>query len=256
MADSSEVGDAGTADVDGREVRVYADLDELSRAARGEFLERAQHALSGGGRMTVSLSGGSTPERLYRALVDLDVDWERVHFFFGDERHVPPEHEGSNYRMVREALFDRIDVPPENVHRILAEHEPEEAARLYEAELAAFFALKSKRFPSFDLALMGTGADGHTASLFPGSVALEERDRLVIAPFVEELGVHRITLTRPVFEEAACLLFLVAGADKRPALARILAAPPGASDLPAGRIRPRDGELVWMVDRAAAGALA
>jgi 6-phosphogluconolactonase len=251
MADSPEADVALPAETHDREVRIYADLDELTRAARGEFLERAQHALAGGGRMTVSLSGGSTPERLYRSLADLDVDWERVHFFFGDERHVPPDHADSNYRMVREALFDRIEIPRENVHRILAEHPAEEAARLYEAELAAFFALRSKRFPSFDLALMGMGADGHTASLFPGSAALEERSRMVVAPYVDAVGTHRITLTMPMFEEAACLLFLVAGTDKRAALARILAADPGASDLPSGRIRPRDGELIWMLDRAA-----
>jgi 6-phosphogluconolactonase len=238
-----------------RELRVYADLDALTRAARSEFLERAELAIRKHRRFTVCLSGGTTPERLYASLADAGVDWSRVHFFFGDERHVPPDHRDSNYLMVREALFERAGLPGENVHRILAERPAAEAAALYEAELRAFFALPAGAVPRFDLVLMGMGPDGHTASLFPNDALLDERERLVASARIEALGVERITLTMPVFEAAACLLFLVSGADKAPALARIFAADPGESELPSGRIRARAGELVWLVDRAAAPTL-
>jgi 6-phosphogluconolactonase len=236
-----------------REVRVLPDLDQLTSAARAELVERGRRAIAERGVFRLCLSGGSTPKRLYASLEERDLDWPRVEIFFGDERHVPPDHKDSNYRMAREALFERVPLPAQNIHRIEAELPAPEAAARYEAVLSASFALRTGELPRFDLALMGMGTDGHTASLFPGSSLLEERRRLVASAAIEELDTERITLTVPVFEAAACLLFLVAGGDKASALARILAAEPGTGDLPAGRIVPRAGELVWMVDHAAAG---
>ena len=243
------MGDASTGGA--RDVRVHADLDELARAARDELVRRAHAARRAGRRFTIVLSGGSTPKRLYESLADADLDWRSIDLFFGDERHVPPMHADSNYRMVREALLARAPIPEDCVHRIRAELEAPRAAERYEREIEAALGLVEGERPRFDLALMGMGPDGHTASLFPGSAALDERERLVVAPWIPRLSAHRITLTIPAFESAACVLFLVASADKADALAAILAAEPGRAELPAGRIVPERGELVWMVDRAA-----
>lgn len=235
-------------------------MAELARAAAGELEAAAARAVAERGRFTVALAGGSTPRRLYELLADAGepwrarVPWERTHVFFGDERHVPADHPESNYRMAREALL--AHVPVASVHRMRGEDEADGAARSYEAELAAFFGLAAGgRPPALDLVLLGLGTDGHTASLFPGSVALRERRRWVVAPFVEPLGAHRITLTLPVFGGARQVMFLVSGPDKADALARVLAPRPADDPPPAARVHPRTGALLWIVDEAAAARL-
>lgn len=232
-------------------VRVYADVEALADAACDEFVARAGASLRERGRFDVVLSGGSTPRRLYERLARVPLDWDSIGLWFGDERHVPPRHEDSNYRMLQESLLTHAGVDASRVHRIRGELPAEQAAREYEDELRRVFGLREGDVPRFDLALMGMGADGHTASLFPGTGALAVRDRLAAAVWVPHLAAWRVTLTRPVFEAARALVFLVAGADKRAPLARVLAAEPGASDLPAGAVAPPDGEQVWLVDRAA-----
>lgn len=244
------------------DLRIFADGAELARAAAEEFARRADQAIDARGRFSVALSGGSTPRRLFTLLADPAepfrdrIDWHAVHFFWGDERHVPPDHPESNDRMARETLLDPLSVPAENVHRIRGE-EPDahRAAALYEEELRAFFS----GAPRFDLVLLGLGADAHTASLFPGTAAVRERERWAVAQWVEKLEAFRITLTPTVLNRAAALIFLVQGEEKAAALRAVLEGDrEGERDLdrwPAQAVCPQDGELLWLVDRAAASGV-
>lgn len=243
-------------------LRCVEDADAVARAGAEAFAEAAGHAIAARGRFTVALAGGTTPRRLYQLLaapaagLRTAVRWDRVHVFFGDERHVPPDHAESNFGMARRALL--AHVTPASVHRMRGEEaDPAVAAAAYEAELARFFGASpgSDPPPRLDLVLLGLGADGHTASLFPGSAALAERRRWVAAPYVGRLGVHRLTLTLPVLERAREALFVVAGEEKAEAVARVLAPAPGAARLPAACVRPGSGATRWIVDRAAAARL-
>jgi len=207
------------------------------------------------GRFSISLSGGSTPRRLYQLLAEPPfrqaMPWDRIHWFWGDERFVPPDHPDSNYRMVREALLARAPVPAANIHPVETEGDPAAAARAYERTLKDYYGAETldPARPLFDVELLGLGPDGHTASLFPGTKVLDERQRWV----TEVVGAkpeERITLTYPVLDSSRHTAFLVAGADKREPLARVLA---GDRELPAARFQPV-GELVWFVDEAAYSA--
>jgi 6-phosphogluconolactonase len=240
------------------EVRRVAGAEEVARAAAEEVAAAAAHAVAARGRFTLALSGGSTPHRLYALLADPQapyrarLPWALTHVFFGDERPVGPEHPYSNYRMAREALL--AHVPLGSVHRIRGEDPA--AARSYEEELRAFFGLApGDPPPRLDLVLLGLGPDGHTASLFPGSEALGELTRWVISPVVAQLGTRRTTLTLPVLDRARAILFLVSGAEKATALARVLSPAAGEEPLPAARVRPDGGRLIWLVDQAAASDL-
>jgi 6-phosphogluconolactonase len=237
---------------------VCRDIEDLSRKAAVEFVRLARDRAAAG-RFAVALSGGSTPRALYALLASAEfqpqIPWPRVHFFWGDERAVPPDHPDSNYRMAFEALLGKAPVPAENIHRIEGELAPEEAAARYEKTLRDFFALEDAAWPVFDLILLGLGDDGHTASLFPGSAALAETRRLVAAVYVEKLKTHRITLTLPVLNRAANIFFLVAGTDKAAIVADALRKKTGPATLPAQRIDPPGGRLVWFVDSAASSAL-
>jgi 6-phosphogluconolactonase len=240
-----------------RAVRVFADAAELARAAAEEISSRILETLRDHDRFAWALAGGSTPRTLYRLLASdpyrRRLPWQALHFFWGDERHVPPDDPQSNYRMARETLLDAVPVPPGNVHRIAAEEpDAERAARLYEAELRAFFALAPAEWPRFDLVLLGLGPDGHTASLFPGSAAVRERERLVVAPWVEAQQAFRITLTPPVLSRARGAIFLVSGAEKAAALRAVVAGEPDPDRYPAQMVA---GNRWWMVDRAAARLL-
>jgi len=222
---------------------VLADLEAISREAARRFVAQAAAV----NPFTVALAGGSTPRRLYEMLAQQplsdQVPWSRVHVFWGDERCVPPDHADSNYRMAREALLDRVPIPPGNVHRIRGEIDPQQAAADYAAELASVLGPDGR----LDLALLGMGDDGHTASLFPGSTALAERERNVVAVHVDKLQSWRVTLTLPTLNAARQVLFLVSGAGKAQALTRVQA----GERLPAGLVRPTDGHLIWLVDQQA-----
>jgi 6-phosphogluconolactonase len=238
------------------DVRVFPTSAELFPAAAAEFKRLAQGAIRSAGRFTVALSGGSTPRNLFKllaALPDGDIPWEQVYFFFGDERHVPPDDPESNFRMANENLLSRIYARPENVFRVHAEQDAETAAKNYEEQLVKFFNLQSGQFPRFDLIMLGLGPDGHTASLFPGSMGLEERQRLVIANWVEKFNAFRITFTYPVLNQAARVMFMATGADKADAVRRVIE--DKKQGPPAGGVAPTDGKLLWFLDRDAAAEL-
>lgn len=239
------------------ERRIHADPGELARAVAGELVRLAKDAAKRKGRFAVALAGGTTPRAAYQLLATHPVfrelaPWRQMHFFWGDERCVPPAHAESNFRMAQEALLSRVPVPPANMHRIPAElPDAADAAARYEQDLQAFFKISPGKFPKFDLVLLGVGTDGHTASLFPGSDALADKQRSVRAVSAPANGVARITLTLPVLNAAACVLFIASGPDKAEIVARVLG---GDATLPAARVRP-SGRLVWMLDRAAAAKL-
>lgn len=239
------------------EVRVLADAAAVSRAAAEEFVRLAAEAARERGVFSVALSGGSTPKAAFALLASELADavpWDRTHVFWGDERHVGPDDAESNYRMANEAMLSKVPLPPENVHRILAEKPAAaDAADAYARELEAFFGPGAA--PRFDLVLLGMGPDGHTASLFPGTAALSETARTVVANHVPKLDTDRITLTAPVINAAREVRFLVAGDDKAEALHAVLDGPPEATTYPSQLVRPVEGHLVWIVDRAAARLL-
>lgn len=239
------------------EVRIFQDAAELARAAADEIALHVGRILHERGRFTWALSGGSTPRALYRLLASDEyrerLPWRAIHFFWGDERHVPPDGAESNFRMAREAMLDAVPVPAENIHRIAGEEpDAERAAKLYEDELRSFFALAPGEWPRFDLVLLGLGKDGHTASLFPGSDAVRERERLVVAPWVEAQRAFRITLTPPVLSHARRALFLVGGEEKAAALQAVLAGRREPDRYPAQAV---EGDRLWLVDREAARLL-
>jgi len=232
--------------------------EALTFAAAEELRRHAESAIAERGRFLLALSGGSTPLPLYQRLGKCAValPWHHTHLFWGDERDVPPEHEASNYGAVKRAMLDRMATPPADVHPIPATgSDAEAAASAYERELRTFFELDPGELPRFDLVLLGLGGDGHTASLFPGHPVLEERDRLVAAPWVERFSAYRITVTVPVLNAARAVLFLVDGAAKAEILARVLEGPRRPNELPAQLIAPDSGELTWLVDAAAAARL-
>lgn len=221
----------------------------VERAAE-VFIETAADAIRARGHFSVALAGGSTPRALYEHLARMPLDWQNLHFFWGDERCVPPGHVDSNYRMTAESLLHHIPIPPENIHRILGELPPAQAAASYEQELRTFFGAS----PRFDLVLLGMGDDGHTASLFPGSPALTESVRWAVA--VEHTTpplplVSRVTLTFEVFNAARLVIFLVTGAGKASRLAEIQ----GGCDYPTAHIRPANGDSLWLLDESAASLL-
>jgi 6-phosphogluconolactonase len=240
-------------------VRRFADLDALSRAAADELAAIARAAVADRGTCSLALSGGSTPKRLFQLLAQRGRDalpWDHIELWWGDERTVPPDHADSNYRMTREALLDPLGLAASHVHPIdgaLADHDA--AAHAYERALVT--ALGSP--PVFDLVLLGMGPDGHTASLFPGSPALAETTRWVVANPVTSPLVHgsttRITLTAPALNAARKIWFLVAGADKATTLVQILEGPRDPTRYPSQLIAPHSGNLVWFVDAAAAASL-
>lgn len=240
----------------GHQVRVLEAASDVARAAREEFIRAGQAAIEVRGRFTVALSGGATPKALYGSLATKDLEWGKVEVFFGDERCVSPERQESNFRMAQEALLSRVPVPEENVHRIRGEAESAEiAAAEYEAELRKVFG-EGEGAPRFDLMLLGLGADGHTASLFPGSPALEETQRWVAANWVQRLSRTRITLTFPVLNRSAEVLFLVAGDEKAEAVRRAIEGAPAGLEVPARRVDPPGGKVVWLLDRLSATRLA
>lgn len=241
------------------EIRTLTTPQELFEAAAEEVVRAANEAVAQRGRFTVALSGGSTPKNLFNLLATnarTVLPWDRMFFFWGDERHVPPTDPESNYRMAEESMLSKIPVAAGNVFRIPTENpDAAAAAEAYEQTLRKFFALEPGQFPRFDLILLGMGPDGHTASLFPNTAGLQEKSRLVIANWVDKLKTSRLSLTLPVLNAAGCVVFLVSGTDKAPALHAVLEGDAPGEHYPSKLVRPSNGKLVWLVDRAAASAL-
>jgi 6-phosphogluconolactonase len=247
------------------EVRIFAEERSLASAAADLVIAAAAAAIGESGRFLLALAGGSTPTPLYELLATgayaRRVDWSKVEIFWGDERCEAPDHPASNFRSARERLLDRVPVAAANVHRIRGEVDPHEAAAWYERELRAAFDTpdgppRSDRGARFDLVLLGLGADGHTASLFPETAAVREAERWVVAHQVSAVPRWRITLTPVVLNASAQVLFLVSGRDKAPALRSVLQGPDRPDLLPAQAIMPRSGNLRWWVDAGAASDLA
>lgn len=241
-----------------REVRIVENPQALFEAAADEFSRTAQSAVKGAGKFTVALAGGSTPKSLYSLLAGgaRPVPWEQTYFFFGDERHVPPDHSDSNFRMASEAMLGQVPVPKSHVFRVPAEiPDAARVAHSYEQTLRQFFKLKEGEVPRFDLILLGMGPDGHTASLFPGTAALREQEKLVAANWVEKFKTWRITFSYPVLNHAANVMFMVTGADKQDMLRAVLKGPEDGETYPSQRVQPAGGRLLWLVEKAAAGKL-
>ena len=233
-------------------VEVLADKPALVERAYEIVVKHAQSAIAKQDRFAIAVAGGSTPKPLYEALAEADLPWSKIHIFWGDERYVPADSSDSNQRMVRKAWLDKVDIPADNIHPMDTTGEnPTQDAEKYEAELREFFEME-REIPKFDLILLGMGNDGHTASLFPHTEAISVRDRLVTVGNHD--GEPRLTFTFPLINQAARVMFLVAGEDKRPPLTQIFAPQADETEYPARSVQPQ-GELLWLLDRAAAEEL-
>jgi 6-phosphogluconolactonase len=240
------------------EIRIFPDLKHLSWAAATRFEELARIKAIGNKIFTAALSGGSTPRHLYEILGSPvfagRVRWQNVHLFQVDERCVPPDHPESNYRMIRQALLQNSPLPEANFHCLAAElPDREQACRQYAEEMARVISPPAGAWPCLELIFLGMGPDGHTASLFPGSAALDEQTAWVCPNYVEKLKMHRLTMTFPLLNAAGNVVFLVAGADKAEAVRAVVEGPPG--QFPAQRVQPVNGWLSWFLDEAAARLL-
>lgn len=235
-------------------LQIFADATEVARAAALRFIEIARESMEARGRFSVALAGGSTPKRVYELLAGEELrgelDWSQVHIFFGDERAVPPDDSESNYRMANEALLSRVALPEQNIHRMRGEGDAVANARLYEDELRAFF--DGEDWPQFDLVMLGMGDDGHTASLFPDTHALDVRTAWVAANWIEKFDTFRVTLTAPAINHARHVLFIVTGAGKAARVREVLRGAHEPRRLPTQLIQPRAGALAWFLDEAAA----
>jgi 6-phosphogluconolactonase len=234
------------------EIHVFPSPETLAEAASARVAAALREAVAARGRASLVLTGGSAPGPVYRRLTREPLDWGRVHVFWGDERCVPPDDPESNYRLARETLLDAVPIPPDQVHRMACEDAPGEAAHAYAETLRAFFGSDETRF---DVTLLGMGEDGHVASLFPGSGAVEKRDEWVLATEAPPSSpvAQRLTLTLPLLNASRLVLFLVTGAKKRATLRRVLSDGEAGDLLPAALVRP-EGTLAWYVDEAAKGA--
>jgi len=224
---------------------IFADPKELARGAAEFFVAQLPE--------TVALSGGSTPKLMFQILAEQfrdDVPWESIQFFWSDERHVPPDHPESNYRMANEALLSHVAVSANNIHRIHSENpNAADAAAEYEKTIIA---VTKQPLPRLDLIFLGLGTDGHTASIFPGSEVLHETKHIVAAPYVEKFKSHRITMTLPLINNGSSVAFLVSGAEKAEIVKEVLE---GENNYPAQAVKPTQGELIWMLDKEAAAYL-
>lgn len=241
-------------------VKIYPDPSQLAQAAAEQFIRIAEQAIQARGVFSVAFSGGTTPQMLYSLLSSEPfserIDWSRAEIFWGDERCVPPDHPDSNYLKAKTVLLDLVPVSTDHVHRIMTENAPELAAEIYEETLLQFFSSlqdeEERNQAHFDLVLLGMGDDGHTASLFPGTPAVQEQTRWVAAQYIDKLAAWRVTLTPAIINRAKNILFLVSGAGKSYVLQRVLYGSYQPERYPSQIIRPRDGNLLWMVDEQAA----
>jgi 6-phosphogluconolactonase len=239
------------------EVHLFQDIEELSRAAAILFVEQAARSVSERDRFLVALNGGNTPQRLFQLLAaDFreQVDWRNVHIFWGDERCVPPEDPGSSYGQAQSILLGKVPIPNANIHRIKGELGPAQASKEYSLTLREF-ASHALEWPRFDLAYLGMGEDGHTASLFPGSPVAVTEPTLPVTAHYQDRPADRVTLTPVVFNDARMIAFMVTGETKADTLAEVLSDRYNPDLYPAQRIEPEHGRLIWLVDAGAASKL-
>ena len=238
------------------QLKVFPNLESLTQAALDEFIGIADESSKKRDRFSVALAGGSTPQPLYQRLAfpnyQGQVDWKEVHLFWGDERHVPPDHPDSNFRMGQESLINKIPIPGTNVHRVPAELGVQEAAFNYEAILRDYF---DSQWPQFDLVLLGMGLDGHTASLFPHSEGLKEESRWFIANFAPKHEEWRLTLSKNAINAACNIIIIVSGEEKAGTLAKVLEGEHCPDEMPIQLVSPNKGILIWMIDENAASKL-
>jgi len=236
------------------DIRIFKDSEAMSIAAAEIFVQEAALAVRARGRFLVALSGGSTPSGLYRLLADepfrSKLDWAKTFIFWGDERCVLPDDEGSNYRQAQDLLLSHVPVPEKKILRIKGEREPAEASVDY-TQILKRFAAPGLDWPRFDFVLLGMGEDGHTASLFPGSQVEADSPTLAVSAEYQGRPANRVTLTPLVFNSARNILFLVAGENKASTLKEVLSDAYQPERFPAQRIRPTDGKVIWLVDEAA-----
>lgn len=244
-----------------REVQILPDAAAIARRAAEKIVEAAAIAIKERGGFTIFLAGGSTPKALYSLLASdptfkSQFPWDKTQFFFGDERHVPPDDPESNFRMASESMLSKVPVKPEQIHRIKAEYEDaERAAQEYEQDLRSWFKPSAGQLPRFDVLLVGMGDEGHTLSLFPGTKALHDNGRWVMPNWIGKLFTTRITITAPVANNSALVIFMVTKADKALALKGVLEGPYEPEQLPSQLIQPKNGKLLWLVDTTAASKL-
>lgn len=232
-----------------KNVEVLPDKTALVQRSLALVLAKLQEAIAARGQFTLALSGGSTPKPLYEALATQALPWDKIHIFWGDERYVPPDHPDSNEGMARKAWLDRVPIPAENIHPMPTDaSDPAEAAQRYEQDLQRVFQLKAGEVPALDVILLGMGDDGHTASLFPHTEALQVRDRLITVGSKD--GQPRITFTAPLINQARCVIFMVAGTSKQAALAQVFSTTADDAAYPSRLVQPA-GELWWLLDQAA-----
>jgi len=245
-----------------REVQILPDAAAIARRAAEKIIDAAAVAIKERGGFTISLAGGSTPKALYSLLATdpafkSQMPWDKTQFFFGDERHVPPDNSDSNYRMAHESMLSKVPLKPEQVIRIKAEYEnSEKAAEEYQQALRTWFQRSNQQLPRFDVLLLGMGDEGHTLSLFPGTKALHDNGRWVMSNWIGKLFTDRVTITAPVANNSALAIFMVTKADKALALKGVLEGPYEPEQLPSQLIQPKNGKLLWLVDPTAASKLA
>ncbi len=243
------------------EYRIYNSADALSRAAAEHFLSKAQDAVAAKGVARIAVSGGSTPKRTFELLANpaekyvAAMPWRKIELYWVDERSVPPEDKDSNYRMTREALLDKVPLKPDSIFRIEGELDPERAAARYESAIRNHLRLEGAEGPRFDVLALGMGDDGHTASLFPHTAAINEMIRIAVANEVPQKDTWRITLTWPVINQAHDVFFLIAGKDKAQPVHDVLLGKYDPEVLPSQLIRPSNGRLLMLLDTEAAALL-
>jgi 6-phosphogluconolactonase len=235
-------------------LEILVNREALLERSLAIITSKIDEAIAARGKATLALAGGNTPKPIYEALSQCSLAWEQIDIFWGDERYVPANHLDSNQNMARLAWLDRVPFPAANIHGMpTGANDPQIDAQHYETEIKQFFQLESGQFPNFDLILLGMGDDGHTASLFPHTEALQERDRIVTVGNKD--GQPRLTLTIPAINAAKCVLFVVTGANKQPALEQVFAPDGDNLQYPSRSIEPA-GELWWLLDREAGEKIA
>jgi 6-phosphogluconolactonase len=242
------------------ETEIYDDADQLAAGVAGQLVRIVAESIERHGRCLIALAGGSTPKRLYQLLASdeyrSEIDWSRVHVFLSDERYVPLDHDDSNFKMARESLLEHVPLPTDQIHPVPTHLDASEAARAYESSILDTFGSENGLVPAFDLVLLGIGGDGHTASLFPGTQALDVDDRLVVENWVPQQDAMRITFTIPMLHAARNTILMAAGEDKCGAVQRTIEGERNLQETPCQLLRDAGGTVIFALDRSAARELA